>query len=201
MQKNTILGAFLSTLFLINISFGSQIIVANDNILSDKVAEKITIMGNELEQKTGVFLGVAAVSSLEGKNIKEKITEYTLNLKKPYALIFLTQKEQKLDIVNSPELDKDFDKDQVLSPMPNIGTIIPLLTSRKGKDIYNAALLNGYFDVAEQIGKSRKVELESAIGSSNKIVLNLIRYFVYGSIILVLFVTFYRKKKDKNEQE
>lgn len=198
MRVILLIGALLSTFFT-SLS-AEKIILENQGILSDKVAQKISIMGDELKNKIGVHLALVAIEDLNGSDLKAKVLDYYSQLKEPCALIFLTKKEMKIDIMNSADLDKDFDKAQVLSPMPNTGTIIPLLVSRKGQDIYNAALLNGYFDVAEQIGNSRNVELENAIGSSNKIVLNLIRYFIYGSIILVLVVTFYRKRKGENEE-
>ena len=198
MRVILLIGALLST-FFVSLN-AEQIVLENQGILSNKVVEKITTMGDELKSKTGVHLALVAIEDLNGSDLKAKVLDYYSQLKEPCALIFLTKKEMRVDIMNSADLDKDFDKAQVLSPMPNTGTIIPLLVSRKGQDIYNAALLNGYFDVAEQIGNSRNVELENAIGSSNKIVLNLIRYFIYGSIILVLVVTFYRKRKEENEE-
>jgi len=212
--KNLIAGAIFGTLFFIPLQ-AANIIIKNDGILSEKVAQKISIAGNELYEKTGILATIVALNDLNltldpkdpdlklkvANAMRGKIAEFSANLPNPHALLFFTKAEHQVTIVNSDEISDDFDKDQILSPMPNYGTILPIFTSRKGEDVYNAGLLNGYFDIIEQIAKSRNIELENAIGNSNKIVLNFIRYFIYGSIILVLFITFYRKRKEENGEQ
>ena len=108
----------------------------------------------------------------------------------------IDEKTGKVDIIlSNPNL---LDKDAVLSPMPNTGTILPLLASKRD-DIYNAALLNGFADIAERIALSKGVELQSAIGSSNKTTLTWIRYPLYGFLLfaIIVFVTKSLRKKSR----
>lgn len=165
-----------------------------DSLLSPEVSAKIEQISNELNEKTGIKTAVYISDSLAEQTPAELLQ--SLNFKPPYALLLLSKAVKAkdgsihplVDILASPDVIGLFDKAQILSPLPERGTILPILTSNKGKDIYNAAILNGYADLAEQIAASRNVELKNGIGNANKSFLNLIRYFVYGTILLVVFV-------------
>ena len=62
--------------------------------------------------------------------------------------------------------------------------------------IYNAAILNGYADIAEQIASSLNLQLESSVGNSNKTTLNFLRFFIYGLVAFFIIVIFYKKVKN-----
>ncbi|CZE47760.1 TPM domain-containing protein [Campylobacter geochelonis] len=202
-MKRYIMGAIFSTLFLFTHINAQSIVLENDSILLDKTISEMQIIGDELYQKTGVALEVAAVKSLNGLTLKEKAEQLSKNLKQPYAFILLAVDEQKVDIFTNG--DVEFDKEAVLSPYPSSGSIIPIIVSvKKGSDPYNPALFNGYADVAERIAKSKNIELENAVGNTNRIVLDVIRVFVYGSIVLVILSGLYYKrlrKKNANKQQ
>ena len=173
-----------------------EIVLVNQNILSPAVSEKIAVLGEELASKSGVFAGVAAYESLDGKTLKE--TAAQLNLTPPYALLMLAKTERKVEIFADPQTFKLFDKEKILSPYPNSGSILPILASKNGKDIFNAAVLNGYADLAEQIAASKGVSLQNAIGNQNRLTLDTFRIFIYGSIALVVCVAAFRKFRRKN---
>lgn len=180
--------------------------VFNQNaVLSPQVSAKIEQISSELEAKTGIKTHVY-VSDTLGEQTPNSLLK-SLNLKSPYAIIILSKALMAKDgktypfvgIFASDDVSGLFDKDQILSPFPERGTILPILASNKSKDVYNAAILNGYADLAEQIAKSRGISLENGVGNANKTFLNLIRYFVYASIIAVLFVMI--KKGVRREQK
>ena len=173
-----------------------EIVLVNQNILSPAVSEKIAVLGEELASKSGVFAGVAVYESLEGKTLKEAAAQ--LNLTPPYALLMLAKTEHKVEIFADSETLKLFDKEKILSPYPSSGSILPILASKNGKDIFNAAVLNGYADLAEQIAASKGVSLQNAIGSQNRLTLDTFRIFIYGSIVLVVCVAAFRKFRRKN---
>lgn len=54
-------------------------------------------------------------------------------------------------------------------------------------------MLNGYADIADQIAASKNIILENSIGSQNRDTINIFRYLIYGSIILVIIVLIFRK--------
>ena len=125
----------------------------------------------------------------------KKVMEKTLN--ELEIDLDTAEEAAKVDDVDSVDEDENVadlvDKDEVLSPRPNTGSILPVLVANKAEDIYNAALLNGYADICERIAASKGIALENAIGSSNRNTLNVLRYFIYGSILLVLGVFVYKK--------
>jgi len=179
----------------------ADFIVVNENIISPKASAKIESLGQELFLKTQVKVYVAATNSLNKMNIKEYENSLVKDLKKPFVLLALAKDEQKVDIINSVSLNDKFDKDSTLSPFPWTGTIIPLLTVKKANDKYNAALLNGYADIVEQIAESYNVKLEGSIGSTNKNIYHYIKIIIYGFLIFIILKYFYkliRRKNDKN---
>lgn len=176
----------------------SSYMIVNDGIISDKVSQKVESLGNELYEKTKVSVYVAVTKSLEKQNIQEYEQKLAKNLKEPYILLTLAQEEKKVDIVYSEILKESFDKESVLSPFPWDGTIIPLLTVKKDNDNYNAAILNGYADIVEQISKSHNVKLEGALGSTNKNLYHYVKIGIYGFLLFVILRYFFkiiRRKK------
>lgn len=173
--------------------------IINDEIISEKVSQKIESLGAELYEKTRVSVYVAVSKSIGEKSIKEYEKELTKNLKEPFVLLTLAQKEQKVDIVNSKILTDKFDKETILSPFPWNGTIIPLLTAKKENDKYNAAVLNGYADIVEQISQSHNVKLDGALGSTNKNIYHYVKIGIYGFLLFVIlryFIKLIRRKND-----
>lgn len=190
------LGRFLPTLFFIFNFMYADIVLKND-LINKEAENKIKQIGDELFEKTGINLHIYAVNSIEKISILDKEKEISSQLKSPFIVLFLTKNKHKIDIFSSKEISKLFDKEQVLSPYPYNGTILPILTSKNNKDVYSAALLNGYSDIAEQVAKNKNITLENAIGNSNKNTLNILRYFIYGSIIFVILIIVSRNLKDK----
>ena len=197
-KKRGIIAPFV--FFFLLTTLNASFIIKNDNILPKKAVNKIEELGKELYKKTRVSVYLAAVKSLGGKNIKNYEMSLSKKLKKPFILLTISINDKKIDIINSSELDKRFDKEQVLSPFPWSGTILPLLTARSKNPKANieAALLNGYADIVEQVANSYNIKLSSAIGSQNKIVYNIIKVIFYGILFLILIKYFYRRIK-KNE--
>ena len=189
-------GVFCAFLISLSEILADDIVLVNQNIISDQVAGKIKIIGEELLDKTGIYVGLGVFENLSGKSLTEKFDE--LNLKPPYAFLMLAKSEKKVEIFADYQTLKLFDKEGILSPYPNSGSILPILTSKHGRDIYNAAMLNGYADLAEQIAASKGLKLENGVGSSNRIFLEIIRFFVYGSIALAVLVMMIKKFRNKN---
>jgi len=174
-------------------------IVVNDDIISQKVSQKVESLGNELFLKTKVSVYVAIPKSLEKIDIKKYGETLSKDLKEPFVLLTLAKNEQKVDIVNSKSLDDKFDKESTLSPFPWNGTMIPLLTVRKENDKYNAALLNGYADIVEQIALAHDITLEGAIGSTNKDIYHYVKILVYGFLIFVISRYLYNLIRRRND--
>jgi len=201
MKKVLKMGLFAPILlFSILSQLNASFILKNENILPKKTADKIEEMGSELQKKTGVGVYLIAVKDLNSTDIIEYEKNVSKNLKSPFILLTISLNDKKIDIINSKELDDKFDKEQILSPWPWSGSILPLLTakSKNPKANVEAALLNGYADIVEQIASSYNVELKSAIGSQNKIVYEILKLFFYG-MLFIIFVKFIYGRVKKNE--
>ena len=174
-------------------------IIRNDGIISEKVSTKVESLGTELFEKTGVSVYVSLPESLAKQTIMAYEKELAKTLRKPYVLLTLAKKEEQVDIVFSQGLEDKFDKDGVLSPFPWSGTIIPILTVKKENDKYNAAVLNGYADIVEQIAKSDNIVLEGAIGDTNRDIYHYLKIGIYAFLFIVFAKYFYRKVRKKSD--
>ncbi len=174
-----------------SLALGANFVINNDEILSQKVSVKLNEIGSELYAKSGINLAVGAYKDGELEALfKEQ------NFSSPYAFLLLIKDKKKVEIFADSNTSKLFNKEQILSVNPESGTIIPILVSKNGKDVYNAAILNGYADIAEQIASSLNLQLESSVGNSNKTTLNFLRFFIYGLVAFFVIVVFYKKVKN-----
>lgn len=174
-----------------SLALGANFVINNDEILSQKVSVKLNEIGSELYAKSGINLAVGVYKDGE---LEALFKEQNLSL--PYAFLLLIKDKKKVEIFADSNTSKLFNKEQILSVNPESGTIIPILASKNGKDIYNAAILNGYADIAEQIASSLNLQLESSVGNSNKTTLNFLRFFIYGLVAFFIIVIFYKKVKN-----
>ncbi len=174
-------------------------ILQNDDVITKKVSSKIESLGAELFHKTGVKVYLCLPGSLEGKSITIYENEIASGLKSPYVLLSLAKKEEQVDIVFSKGLESRFDKDSVLSPFPWSGTIIPILVVKKENDKYNAASLNGYADIVEQIAESYDVKLEGALGDTNRDIYHYLQIGIAGFLLILFGRYFYIKVRNKSE--
>ncbi len=187
---------FLLVLFLFSVTLQAKKFVYNDGVILNKTEVKIEEMANELYQKTGVSAYLLAKKKLNGNSIISYEKEFAKKLKPPFTILTITLNEQKVDIYNSQDLDDDFDKDTILSPLPWSGTIIPLLTQKKNYSV-SAAMLNGYADMVQQIADSKDIELKSGIGSTNRDMVMFLRLSIYLFLIIVIGWYFIRKVRTK----
>ena len=174
-----------------SLALGANFVINNDEILSQKVSVKLNEIGSELYTKSGINLVVGVYKDGE---LEALFKEQNLSL--PYAFLLLIKDKKKVEIFTDANTSKLFNKEQILSVNPESGTIIPILVSKNGKDVYNAAILNGYADIAEQIASSLNLQLESSVGNSNKTTLNFLRFFIYGLVAFFIIVIFYKKVKN-----
>ncbi len=184
---------------LVAVAANANYIIINDGIINEKVSAKVESLGSELFQKTGIGVYVAVPASLNKKTVTVYEKEISSTLKKPYVLLTLAKQEEKVDIIFSQGLEDKFDKERVLSPFPWSGTIIPILTVKKENDKYNAAVLNGYADIVEQIAKSYDVVLEGAIGDTNRDIYHYLKLGIVLFLLIVFIKYFYKKVRKKSD--
>ena len=113
-------------------------VIDNANIISEAVEIKLNSIGKELKSKTGVSLDLLTVENIKGINLKDIASSHIKTLQAPYVVLAIIPKDfsskaGQLDIFASNDALALFDKEAVLSPFPQTGSIIPLLTQNKGK--------------------------------------------------------------------
>ncbi len=186
-------------LILFSTSLGASYIYKDEVVFLDYVNSDVDAIGKELQETTGIGLYVAVIKELpEGMDIIEYEEALLHELKEPAVLLTLSEYDKQIDILARPQsLYELFDKEQVLSPFPSSGTILPILTM-KAKDAttaekFGAAIQNGYTDIAEQIAASKKVNLKTVPGNANKEVFYVLRVLFYGFILYALYLFIKRK--------
>lgn len=189
-------------LFFLTLSSAlANTVLINEDIVGKLAIQKISLLGRELRDKTGVNLYLMAVEDLDGKTMDQFIKENKFEIQNPYAILFLAKNDHQVNIITSDNVDSMFDKDKTLSPYPWSGTILPLLAIKKDNaDKYTAAMLNGYADIAEQIANYHHVTLEQAIGNANKSTIGIIRLIFYGIIAYVGLKLIYRRIKSRGSK-
>lgn len=186
------LRATLLFLFIITASYSkTNLILCNDNLVNERAIGEIVKIGTEVKEKTGISIYLCAKKTINNQKIKLFEKNLALKLNKPFILLSMAANEQKVDIMTSPQTSKLLDIDEILSPFT--GTIIPILTSRKGEDKYSAAMLNGYADIADRVTQKLGVKLNSSVGNTNRILIDILRVIIYGSFLY--FVIMYIRKK------
>ncbi len=189
---------FLLCLFsLVPTFLNANEFVIHDGILDNRAAAKIEEMGQELYKKSGVKVFLTAKKSAEGEDIVVYEKRLSDTFSSPHVLLTLFLEEKKVDIYASLGLEKEFDKESMLSPLPWRGTIIPLLTEKKKVLDVTPALLNGYADIVDQIADYRKIKLESSIGSANKNTLGIVKILVYGFVAILVILMLLRRRKER----
>ena len=177
-------------------------------VFLDYVNSEINAIGKELKEKTDISIYVVALKELPaGMDIVAYEKNVVKELEEPLILLTLSEYDKQIDILARPQsLYKLFDKKQILSPMPNSGTILPILTMKAKKattaEKFGAAIQNGYTDLADQIATAKKVTLLSAPGNANKEVFFVLRVLFYGFILYAFYLYIKRKyimRKRKNE--
>ena len=195
MSKNFYKGWLIATLIYLfafsSLYASSNLIICNDGLINQRAIGEIIKIGTEVKEKTGISLYLCAKKSINNQKIKDFEKRLISKLNKPFILLTMASNEQKVDIITSPQTAKLIDIDEILSPFT--GTIIPILTSKKGVDKYSAAMLNGYADIADRVANKLNIKLNSSVGNTNRILVNILRVIIYGSFLY--FVIMYIRKK------
>lgn len=208
--------------FFLSVPSFAAAIVANDGLIEPKAAEKFEQIANELKQKCGVTLAVAAKQSLGGQTIAAYEEEVAKNLPAPSVVLALAVAEQKVDILTSGTIASSFKKDKILDDY-----VIPIIVAVNKDDAnhkYEAALLNGTSEIAEEIAASRSstmfnvvawfagtksaseilpgqgIHLESALGNTTHNLISFLRILFYAMIVLTV-VAYLRSKRRYGEKQ
>lgn len=189
----TTLFIFLITATISEASF----ILHNEGILTDKTSEKIESIGKELKDKSGIDVYVSVRRNLGGQHIAEYSKDLASKLNGSFAILIFAEMERKVEIISSSDISNNFNKNKVL----NDYTIPLIATMDKNSENsrYNAGLLNGYSELAEQLAEFKKIKLVNAIGDESSSVIQFIRVIVYAILLGFAVIYFYNMLFRRNK--
>jgi hypothetical protein len=209
---------FLALLFSAP-AFAAGTFVYNDDLVGIKAQTKIEQITNELREKTGVCVMVHARKDLNGTAITPYGQNVAKDLNASSVVVILGVKEEKVDIVSTADVSSLFDKNSVLSDY-----IIPIIVAPNRDDSahkYEAALLNGISEIAEEIAASKSttmfnivasvigakdaatylpnegIVLENVLGNTTQNFINLLRILFYAMIALTVLAYLRAKNPDR----
>jgi hypothetical protein len=204
LQKGLLMRLLIALLLALNTQLLSKYILKDELGINMEFHHQVETMGSEIFQKSGVGVYMLVLQTTNGKSLSTIGAEYLDTLPKNSVILTFAETEKKVDILSSPDVEKLFDKEQILSPYPWSGTILPILGEKtKGdpRNKYSVALFNGYADMVEQIANELNIRLDSAVGSANKIVINSLRLVFYGILAVALTYFLYKKFFKRREDE
>ncbi len=198
-----IIFIFLTSLFL-PLSLSAKFVYINEDILTPIAQTKIEQLGEELYQKTGISLYIAAVKKIKEKNFAAFMENIAKNLKEPYILLAFSEKDHKVDLLLSNDIHSLINKTDVLI---FYGPIIPKFFLDK-KDKYSMGLFEGYIYIADKVADIYHVKLVTNLGIINKTIYYFFKYTVYifltvilGILLLFIYRRYEKERKKRKRRE
>ncbi len=174
-----LLSCFLNAKFLFN-----------DHLISPKAADYIEKMGNELKAKTGINAYLITTNSelKRGVSVYDFLKKYEESISKPYAAIVFAPNSKRIHIVaSSKELESKIDKDKV------IDFAVKIIASKDKNSLqskYDVGLVQAYSELADELAKSKGVELENTIKDTGSWVLKILNFVIIIGSIIVIWIYF-----------
>lgn len=202
----------LITILSFSQSLYADFIVVDEVVKLKEFNAQVEPMGKELAEKTGINLYMSLIKELDdNQSIIDYQKKLIKTLKQPAVLFSFVENDKKVQIyADDKSLYKTFDKDQIMDPLaiwPFFnGRVIPVIGARapegvEDKDKYAVAMFNGYAEISEQIAEAKGVELDTAIGDTNKniykLLISIIAFFSFITVIKLGWDA-YQHRKDKN---
>ncbi len=187
-MKTIIRRSLIIVSLLATLGFAKPEII-NQNVIKQSSFDKINELSNELYLKTGVSIVVHLMEQTNG-GILEYEKNISSTLTAPYVFLAFSAKDQKIDIVVSPDLQSVVNKNEILNTF-----IIPILAAQDKNALdtkYSAAVLNGVAEIADEVAASKNIKLDSSIGSESRNFMQGLRALFYGIVFVSLGIYFYR---------
>lgn len=185
--------------------------ILKNDLLKIEAVKLIEDMGTELHVKTGVNAYVIATNEHfpERYNLVEDVKQYEVKLSEPYVLFIfapyatITKKSEargRIGIIpSSDDVSAMYDYETVRDAGIDI---VAIKDSNTDEDKFNIGILQGYSELADNIAKSKGIQLETVIPDEMGTMVTILRIFIYlGTFILlwifVLNPLWIRKKNGK----
>ncbi|MDY0195965.1 MAG: hypothetical protein WC253_01305 [Sulfurovaceae bacterium] len=167
--------------------FASPII--KDELLKPKAKEKIIVMADELKQKTGISAYTITTNDAlpRGTSMVEYAKKFEVNLNKPYIIFIFAPHNQRIGIIpSSPELSNLYNEADVKDAA--IDVVRDEYDGNSIEDKYNIAVVQAFSELAEEVAKSKGIQLTTTIPNETQWIVNFLRVFIYAGAIAVFWI-------------
>ena len=175
--------------------------ILKDDILNPQAAKLVETMADELQQKTGINGYVVATNEHfpAGFNLAAYSKKYEANMSKPYVMLIfapkakITQKSKetgRVALIPSNQGIADlYDKTDVMDATIDI---VATKDKNSNKDKYNIGIVQGFSELADQIGRSKQVEMTTTMPNETRYIIRVLQVLVGIGAILVFWMFMFR---------
>ena len=193
-------AGYILLVLLLPLLLNANYFLKND-LLSQDASTKINQIGDELSKKTGVNIYVIASNEHfpAGSNLVAYSKKYEQNMTKPFVLLVfapnakITQKSEQKGrvglIPSSKNIASMYDRSDVIDATIDVVAAKDKNTKR---DKYTIGIMQGYSELADEIAKSKGVELKNSLPNETRVIINVLKYLVILGTILVLWIMLIR---------
>lgn len=172
-----------------------------NDLLKLEAVQLIETMGQELQDKTGVYEYIIATNEHfpERFNLVAYSRQYEAKLSKPYVLFIFapyakitknSNERGRIGIIPSSDAVRSmYNYDNVRDAAINI---VALKDSNTEEDKYNVGVLQAYSELADNIANSKNITLKTTIKDEMSTIVLILRIFIYTGSLLVLWMFFLR---------
>jgi len=175
--------------------------ILKNDLLNPEASKLIEEMGNELFSKTGINGYVVATNENfpERFNLVAYSKKYEANISKPYVLLIfapnavITVKSGETGrvavIPSSKEIASLYDKSDVMDATIDV---IAAKDKNTKEDKYNIGVVQGFSELADQIGSSKNVEMTTTIPNETRYIIMVLQVIVMIGAMLVFWMFLFR---------
>lgn len=175
--------------------------ILKDDILNPKASKLVEDMADELLLKTGIngYVVVTNEHFPARFNLVEYSKKYEVNISKPYVMLIfapkakITQKSEETGRVALIPSDKAiadlYDKSDVIDATIDI---VATKDKNSNEDKYNIGIVQGFSELADQVGDSKHVEMKSTMPNETRYIIRVLQVLVGIGAILVFWMFLFR---------
>lgn len=166
--------------------------VLKNELLNPKASQLIEEMGGELLLKTGIYEYVIATNDAfpRGSSMYAYVKKYEDNLSKPYVVFIFAPHDKRVGIVpSSDEVKLLYDEQKVKSAAIDV---VASKDKNSDEDKYNIGIVQGFSELADQIGEAKGVELTKTLPNETRFTIKILKTIVFAGALLVLWMFFVR---------
>ncbi len=175
--------------------------ILKDDLLKPEAAKLIDTMADELLSKSGISGYVIATNENfpERYNLVAYSKKYEANISKPYVLLIfapnavITAKSETTGrvaiIPSSKNVSSLYDKGDVQDATIDV---VAAKDKNSLEDKYNIGIVQGFSELADQIAKSRNVELTTTIPNETRYIIKVLQIVVIIGALLVFWMFLFR---------